>query len=159
MIDNKAVPSTIVLLMARRMLMVDEGYRATVYDDITGANIVSGSRVRGDPTIGYGTNLTFPLDESFGRQLLDTRIMHIVQHLELLSYYRHCKTNARRAVLVDMAYNLGYTGLAEFHKMILYIERGDFRSAAKEILDSNAARELPVRYERLSKMMATGVTV
>jgi lysozyme len=59
----------------------------------------------------------------------------------------------RQAVLITMAFNLGIAGLFNFKKMFAAIERGDFREAAWQILDSQAGRELATRYKRLARQM------
>ncbi|HQA83703.1 MAG TPA: glycoside hydrolase family protein [Syntrophales bacterium] len=63
----------------------------------------------------------------------------------------------RRAVLIDMAYQLGGIGLWRFERMLAAVRRGDFDLAAREILDSKYAREdSPGRAARNAEMMRTG---
>ena len=64
--------------------------------------------------------------------------------------------DVRQRVLANMAYNMGITGLLGFKKALAACERKDYDAAADEIADSDAARELPDRYQRLIIMMRTG---
>ena len=62
----------------------------------------------------------------------------------------------REGVLVDMAFQLGRSKLMEFKKMLAALCIDDFDEAAKQILDSKAAKQCPSRYKELSKMMRKG---
>lgn len=62
----------------------------------------------------------------------------------------------RRACLIDIAYNVGVTGLLAFHRMLGYLAQGNMSGAASELLDSAAARELPARYQRLADRLRSG---
>jgi lysozyme len=63
-------------------------------------------------------------------------------------------TRPRQLVLLSMAYNLGHTRFAKFTDFWEAIHRKDWENAAKEILDSKAAREqAPARYQQLATMM------
>ena len=62
----------------------------------------------------------------------------------------------RAAVLVNIAYNFGVTGLMAFHKMLAAAQAGDWDTAGAEIVDSQIA---PNRARRLSVQMETGVAV
>lgn len=63
---------------------------------------------------------------------------------------------ARQAVLLSLAYQLGIAGLMKFKKMWLALERNDFESAAKEMLDSLWAKQTPNRARRQAKTMKDG---
>ena len=70
---------------------------------------------------------------------------------------------ARIAVLIEMAFCLGASGLAGFTQMINALERGDWATVAREILDSVWYREqgaqypaIAARVERLAAQMKTG---
>lgn len=64
---------------------------------------------------------------------------------------------ARKAVLLDMAYNLGVNGLMKFKKTLAHIRDENYPLAAKEMLDSNWARQVHGRASELSLIMRTGV--
>lgn len=62
----------------------------------------------------------------------------------------------RQAVFLDMAFNLGVTGLLGFHTTIKLARMRKFVSASVQMLDSKWATQVKGRAVRLSKMMETG---
>lgn len=62
----------------------------------------------------------------------------------------------RRAVLINMAFQLGVRGLFKFRRMLADIERRDFDAAAREGLDSQWARQTPARARELMEQLRTG---
>ncbi len=64
--------------------------------------------------------------------------------------------NIRKAVVVDMAFNMGIQGFKKFKETIIYISTGRWEEAAREMLNSSWAREVKGRAKVLSEMMRTG---
>lgn len=64
--------------------------------------------------------------------------------------------DARQNVLVNMAFNLGITGLMTFKKMLLACEHGNFKIAATEMLNSKWAEQVGYRANELAEQMRTG---
>lgn len=64
---------------------------------------------------------------------------------------------ARRGVLVNMAFQMGIDGLLGFKNTLAMIERGDYAAAAKGMLNSLWARQTPARAKRMAEQMRTGV--
>ena len=64
----------------------------------------------------------------------------------------------RQSVLLDLAFNNGLSGLLHFVDMISAIGRSDWSSAQSDLLDSQAARENPHRYQILAQLLLTGNT-
>lgn len=62
----------------------------------------------------------------------------------------------RQAVLINMAFNLGVSGLMGFRKTLALVKAGDYAAASVEMLDSKWARQVKGRATRLSKQMRTG---
>ena len=63
----------------------------------------------------------------------------------------------RRRVLVNMAFNLGISGLLGHHTTLGWIKQGHYASAAGEMLLSVWAEQVGDRASRLARMMRTGV--
>ena len=63
---------------------------------------------------------------------------------------------ARSAVLLDMAFNLGLSGLLGFRKMLAAVRRNSFDEAAREMLDSRWAEQVGFRARELAAMMKSG---
>ena len=131
--------------MAVARLKVDEGFRATPYVDTTG-----------HLSVGYGTNLDAGLSESAASALLVAQATELANELATYTWASGLN-DVRASVLIELAFNLGMTGLMRFQRMIAAIRSGDWGGAHDELLDSDAALELPVRYQMLAEMLLTGM--
>ena len=121
----------------------------------------------GYPTIGWGfkcgeKNAPLPdisMTKSDGDKKLESLIAahdkNLREHINTRHIYPAIN-DARQAVLISMAYQLGFAGLLKFRKMWIAIERQDYDDAARQIMDSLAAKQAKNRYERNAEMMRTG---
>jgi lysozyme len=110
----------------------------------------------GKLTIGYGRNLEDNgIDEEEAEQLLARDIQEAKAGIKRRIDLSYCN-EARQAVLVNMAFNLGITGLMGFKKMIANLERGNYEQAALEMLHSRWANQVPARANELAKQMLSG---
>ena len=132
--------------LARGLLQSDEGLRLKPYHCTAGKL-----------TIGYGRNLEDRgITEAEAEYLLENDVSEIYEDLaEIYDFFTHLSP-MRKAVLIDMAYNLGLGGLNKFQNMIKAIDDGDYSTAASEMLDSRWASQVGDRAERLAKLMRTG---
>jgi lysozyme len=64
---------------------------------------------------------------------------------------------ARRGVLVNMAFQMGVTGLLGFKHTLSLVQGGNYVRASESMGDSLWAKQTPARAIRLQKQMATGV--
>ena len=62
----------------------------------------------------------------------------------------------RRAVLVDMAFNLGLRGLLSFRRALAALKAGDCETCAVEMLDSRWAEQVGRRATRDAWIMRAG---
>lgn len=62
----------------------------------------------------------------------------------------------RQAVLVNMAFNLGMSGLLDFHKMLAAVEHGQYGQASDEMIESLWAKQVKERAVELAAQMRTG---
>jgi len=62
----------------------------------------------------------------------------------------------RMKIIIDMAFNLGISGLFEFDNMIKALKKKDYETAAYEMENSKWWEDVKTRAERLKKMMLTG---
>lgn len=143
------------------LLKRQEGFRAKVYKCPAGKQ-----------SIGYGYNLEAnPLELSAAviagfykngitraeaEQLLIDELHRLESILAPKLDYWPGLNQARQSVLLNMAYNLGVEGLFEFSKTLSFIRRGDYGAAAKEMLNSQWARQVKGRANELSLIMRTG---
>ncbi|WP_419147558.1 glycoside hydrolase family protein [Pseudoalteromonas 'SMAR'] len=122
-----------------------EGVRLTVYHCPSGY-----------ATIGVGRNLEQRgLSETESDYLLTNDINEFTQSVRENIDTSKCNP-AREAVLINMAFNLGITGLLEFKNTITAVEAGDWELAAFEMLDSRWAVQVGGRADELAEQMATG---
>jgi lysozyme len=64
-------------------------------------------------------------------------------------------SEARRGVLLAMAFQMGVDGLNNFKKTLTMIEQGEYQKASVEMLDSTWAKQTPERAKRLALQMKT----
>jgi len=138
-------------------LKFHEGLRLTAYKDTTG-----------HLTVGIGHNLeTNPVKTVIGRNIGKGESITETEAVQLLTedvqffttkVRKHIKSynqlsHVRQAVLVDMCFNMGISGLLKFKNMLKAMEREDYKQAAAEMLDSRWARQVGSRSKRLALMM------
>ena len=110
----------------------------------------------GKLTIGYGRNLEARgITEAEAGELLLNDINELTAQLSSRLYWFWGLSIVRRAVLTDMAYNLGINGLLSFKKTLRHIELHDYDAAADEMLNSKWAAQVGQRADRLAEMMKT----
>lgn len=63
---------------------------------------------------------------------------------------------ARQDALINMAFNLGVSGLLGFKNTLALLRMGKYKEAAKEMLNSKWANQVGGRAKRLSKQIETG---
>ncbi|MDR1398269.1 MAG: glycoside hydrolase family protein [Desulfarculales bacterium] len=144
-----------------------EGFRAKIYLDTVGKR-----------TIGYGRNIDdVPLSASELRLLGGISPKEIIEKgvskaqaetlliLEIQRLHAELKKNlswfpeldeARQAVLINMAFNLGIKGLLGFTNTLRNIELGSYAQAARNMLASKWAGQVKGRAAELAKQMETG---
>lgn len=110
-------------------------------------------------TIGYGRNL-----EDNGLTLEEAEIL--LQHdlvqaesdaiIYLGLHTWSTLTDVRKAVLINMSFNLGLTTLLKFTRFKSCLQSGDWAGAAVEMLDSRWASQVGSRATELAEHMRSG---
>lgn len=108
-------------------------------------------------TIGWGRNID---DKGITDEEAMNLLLNDIQDakedcLKLFKNYNELD-EIRQEVLLDMAFNLGYTRLSKFEQTIKAVEAFDFNKASEEMLDSLWAKQVKGRALELSKVMRTG---
>jgi len=62
----------------------------------------------------------------------------------------------RQAILVSLAYQIGFTGISAFKNMWACLDRGDFEGASKEMVNSRWYQQTKNRALRHAQQMRTG---
>lgn len=128
-----------------RQLVRDEGMRLKPYLDSVGKL-----------TIGVGRNLDDNgISESEAMHLLRMDVLSAESEVSRLSFYR-LLNDPRKAVVVNMVFNLGIVRFLGFRKMIDALNAGDFERAAAEMMDSKWAVQVKGRAVRLAEQMRKG---
>ena len=118
---------------------VNEGFRSKPYQCSEGVW-----------TIGHG--LTW-LTEEESLHILTGRISQL--HLKLLDdldWYKDMPPEIQ-GILIEMVYQIGYSGVMKFKKMIANMIGKDWKGAATEMLDSLWAKQTPNRANRLADIV------
>ena len=98
------------------------------------------------------------ITEEIAMRWLEKEIRQVKRQLANYEWYTS-QSEIRRRVIIDMAFNLGISGLLSFQNMIGALEVGNYEVAAEEMLDSKWAEQVGKRAERLSLMMETNEDV
>jgi lysozyme len=137
----------------RDLLIRDEGVRAWLYDDATGKPLKKGDTLLGHPSVGIGRNCgAVPFSHAVIEHMLDEDVATCEAALGHYSYFAGLN-EARKAVCLSLAFNVGINGYAKFLHFNAALIRGNFAKAAAEIRASGIA---PARRERLAVQMETG---
>jgi lysozyme len=134
--------SAVDLAVAREQIA--EGFRSSAYTDTTGHQ-----------TIGYGFNISAGISKRAALALLQAQTQEVADQLATTLQGLDM---VRASVLIELGFNLGVAGLLSFHLMLQAVAAGDWTTACDQLLDSQAARQLPERYNTLAQMLLTGDT-
>ena len=127
---------TLLKTPLEQLVAADEGLRLMPYRCSAGVL-----------TVGYGT--AFPLTEQEAHLLLRHRLQGVLDQCERRFSWWSKLSPARQQVVASMGYQLGFDGLLGFKRMLADLERGDYRAASDEMLDSKwAISDTPARARR-----------
>jgi lysozyme len=125
----------------------------------------------GHMTIGYGWNLdanklppdiasclrmTGKITEEMAELLLDISIDAVFRQCRAIYKDFDKFSDNRKDALVDFVFNVGVAGALKFRKMREAIERGDWDTAADEMIDSLWYRQVNSRAKEIVKMIRNG---
>ncbi len=124
----------------------DEGLRLAPYRDTVGKL-----------TIGVGRNLDdVGISEEEARYLLENDLRQAMRDvLKHMPWASHLDP-IRYGVLVNMAFNLGISGLLQFGRMLAALRSRDYDEAAREMINSMWAVQVGDRAVRLARQMQIG---
>jgi lysozyme len=134
------------LHIAQAQLKVDEGVKRFPYRDSVGKLTIGCGRNLDDVGLS-DEEINFLLTQDLYRADMTARTLF--PGFERLS-------DARKAVLVNMAFNLGQTRLAGFQRLREAVKEQDWEQAAAELLDSKWATQVGQRAVRLANQMRQG---
>lgn len=130
----------------KQELTRDEALKLKLYKD-----------TKGKMTIGIGRNLDdvgITADEA--DFLLTNDIANSTQDLDMaLPWWRDLNETRQRALL-NMIFNMGLHALMEFKEMLAALKGKDWERASQEALNSDWAREVGSRAQRIAVQFASG---
>ncbi len=135
--------------MATDQIKQDEGLVLHAYADTLGYT-----------TIGYGRLI----DKRKGGGISEDEALYLLKNdvnarlnvLENAIDFFDRLDDARKAVLLNMSFQLGMSGLMKFKNTLRKVEAGDYEGAADNMMKSLWARQTPNRAQRLADQMRTG---
>lgn len=111
---------------------------------------------RGYLTIGYGRNLEARgITAQEANELLLNDVSEVEEALHRMGLLSD-PSDVRRAVIINMAFQIGVSGLLKFNNMLSAYLDGYYELAAKEMLNSKWAIQTPNRAKELAEQMQTG---
>ena len=124
-----------------------EGYEPKVYKCTNGYD-----------TIGYGFAIKdLYMDKEVADLILDKKIRGILVSIESNDDWNEWfwnKPKNVKEVLINMIFQIGFSGVRKFKKTIQYIKDDNFLMASEEMLDSKWARsDSPNRAKELSEII------
>jgi lysozyme len=131
----------------KKQIALHEGYEPRVYKCPNGYD-----------TIGYGFAIKdLYMDEEVANLILDKKIRGILASIEANEDWDSWfwdKPKHIKEVLINMIFQIGFSGVRKFRKTIQYIKDDNFSMAAEEMLDSKWARsDSPNRAKELSDIV------
>jgi lysozyme len=130
----------------KAQLSTDEGYRQKPYRDTVGKLTIGVGRNLDD--IGVNdAEISLMLDNDIARA--EAAAYRLVPTFEDLS-------DVRKAVIVNMAFNLGERTLGGFHDTLQAIAEQRWEDAADHMLESHWASQVGARAQRLAQAMRDG---
>lgn len=110
----------------------------------------------GKLTIGIGRNLDdVGISEKEAEFMLMNDLTKVIDQARQYSWYEGLN-DPRKAVILNMIFNMGANGFSKFKKTHQFIEEGDYTEASLEMLNSKWADMVKRRAIELSRQMETG---
>ena len=143
-------------LLMQQELGIDEGNVLQVYDDATGNLLKPGMYIKGNPTIGVGTNLLVGITASESAYLCQNRIAVAVAALDANIPWWENLDPVRQRVMVNMCFNMGVSRLQTFVHFLAAMQTGMWAEAAVQMQQSAWWNEVGARAVRLQYMVLNG---
>jgi lysozyme len=136
-------------------LAIHEGIVYNVYVDKLGFKTVGVGHkiIETDPE--WGLTAGSPVEEARVIQLFEEDCAKAIDNARDVVPNFTALPNGVQAILVEMSFQMGKSGLRGFKKMIAALELRDYETAAAEMLDSRWYQQTPGRCEKLSWAMSS----
>ena len=147
----KAKPLTSAQLRSiAREIKEDEGYRSRIYKDTLGNLTVGFGHLIKPNDPEYGKPVGYEITSQRAHELFNRDMALAIDAASNVVHDFDSLPFDARAVLINMAFQLGETGLSRFQMMLEAIQDGDWKAAADEAMDSRWALQTPNRAKRMA---------
>ena len=120
-----------------------EGFKSRVYKCTEGYD-----------TIGYGFAIKdLELDEDIAEEILLRKLEKLMKRIRDKFDWLDSVPHAVQGVLINMAYQMGVSGVSKFKKTLAHMKKEEWSFAADEMLDSRWYRQTPNRAKELSEII------
>lgn len=140
------------------LLRFEEGFKPAPYPDTEGYPTV-GTGFKIGPKGAALSNYTFTLPKEVNDVWLQCLVNDTVAKMNtypvIFSALKQCN-DARRDILISMAYQMGVGGLAGFKNTLAMIAAGNFAGAADGMMSSLWAKQTKNRAARHAEVMRSG---
>lgn len=132
-----------------KQIISEEGEVLSAYQDHLGYWTIGVGRLI-DKRMGGG------ITQEESRYLLANDIKKFTDSVAKALPFYNDLNDARKAVLINMAFQMGLNGLLQFKNTLQLMKLGNYDEASKGMLNSLWARQTPERAKRMAQQMATG---
>ena len=137
-------------------LIMDEGYKYETYHDHLGFLTLGVGHLVLDSDPEIKMDVGTPVSEERIKECLNNDLDIVCEELDRnMSWWRGLD-GTRQRVLANMCFNLGYPRLSKFVKFIAAMQKGDWKKASEEMMDSKWATQVGNRAVRLQQMVIQG---
>ena len=140
------------------LLNYEEGFSAKPYYCSAGyPTIATGKRIgpKGAPLSNYQFTASKQLAAVWLSEELQQKVADMSTHANITAAMAACN-DARKSILISMAYQMGADGLAKFTNTLKAVAEQRWNDAANGMLNSSWAKQTPNRAKRHAKQMLTG---
>ena len=140
------------------LLNFEEGYSEKPYYCSAGYPTIGiGKRIgpKGAPLSNYQFTASRQLAAVWLSEELQQKVADMSTHANITAAMASCN-DARKAILISMAYQMGADGLAKFANTLKAVAEQRWGDAANGMLNSAWAKQTPNRAKRHAKQMLTG---
>ena len=143
----------------------DEGYIATAYKDSLGIwTWGTGRNLEANPLTGAewkalldAAEISVSISLAGAQRLLGNGIRDAEQQCASTFTWWPTLDHVRRDAITNLCFNIGLQRLMGFRFMLQAMARGDYETAATELLESRYATQVKGRAQRLADQLRTGI--
>ena len=142
-----------------KLLNFEEGWSSKPYYCSEGyPTIATGIRIgpKGSPLSLYEFTVSRTVGAVWLSEVIQQKVADMSKHSNITTAMAACN-DARKSILISMAYQMGADGLAKFANTLKAIAEQRWSDASAGMLSSKWAKQTPNRAKRHAQQMLTGI--